>query len=179
MNNIIEEKEIVEKEFNNFSYEQERESDRKKYKQELIQEILENYKYGDIVKLNVCARFLHYNIELENELANLKHMMGPIKRYLQQRGIILRGIAGVGYYILKPKEISGYVYGSYITRSRRTLDKSEEILGVVDETQLNDIRKEELESVRELNSKLQEAIDNVKVKSRYMSRREYYNRLQD
>lgn len=171
------EKEIIEKEFTNYSYEGERESDKKAYKEELVNLIRNEYEYGQVVRFDLCARILHYNLEDELERYRFKNMMNTVKIILEKNGKILKGISGVGYYILKPREISGFVYNKHIKKSRRTLDRAEELLEIVDESELNEVRKEELDNMKELTRQLQNVVDKATIESKYISRREYYESL--
>ena len=48
-----------------------------------------------------------------------------------EKGVVLKSVAGVGYYILKPKQVSGYVYHTYTRRIDKLLAKGGKILSLV------------------------------------------------
>ena len=106
-------------------------------------------------------------------------MMQVIKNYLIEKGYILKSISGLGYYILKPSQVSKHCYRTYILKAGRTFDKSEFVLDHVDKTELNDIRLEEINNIMELNKQL---IDNTwkSIKeSTYYSRKDAYDNSED
>lgn len=153
-------------------------SEKEQYIQELTEKILD-MNYGETIEFEECARILHYNIELEEEAKKFKSMMAKIKNFLIDYGYVLKTIGGIGYYILKPKQISGYCYKTYMTKTSRLLAKSERILNHTDETELSDTRMEEYENAKMLNQELQEAIEGTINSSVYYSRKDYYNSLED
>jgi len=161
-----------------FRYEQERDSAKKQYKQEAIEYIL-SFNYGETVMHEELSKILHYNINDEKEYKKYKLMMQVIKNYLIEKGYILKSISGLGYYILKPSQVSKHCYRTYILKAGRTFDKSEFVLDHVDKTELNDIRLEEINNIMELNKQL---IDNTWKsiqESTYYSRKDAYDNSED
>ena len=116
---------------------------------------------------------------IEKEARKFKSTMVKVKNFLIDYGKILKTISGVGYYILKPKQISGYCYKTYITITSKILSKSERILKHVDREELDEPRTEEYENIKSLNQELQEAIEGTINSSVYYSRKDYYNSLED
>lgn len=162
----------------NFRYDSRYQSEYKQHIQETIDFILEK-NYGDTIGYIPLAKLLHYNIDDELESKKFKVMMGRVKNFLIDYGYILKSIPGVGYYILKPKQISGYCYHTYIRRTENLLNKSGRILSHVAQNELSEIRKEEYENVCELNSDVTNAIDTTIENSKYYSKKNYYNNLED
>lgn len=162
----------------NFRYEQINDSENKQRKQELVELILDT-NYGNVISLNTIGDILKLNINDELELIKLKRIVGSLKDFLVTRGKVLRSIKGVGYYILKPKEISGYCYRNFIKKSQRTLDKSMFVLSCTDQTDLTHIQKEEFADMMELNKELIEKVSKTVVESTYFNRKAYYESLQD
>ena len=96
-----------------FVYTQEKDSKKMQYKQEVIEYIL-SLDYGEtITNLELC-KMLHYNIDDELDYKRYKVMIGNIKKFLLTKGRILKGITGIGYYILKPKQASQYCFRTYV-----------------------------------------------------------------
>ena len=146
--------------------------------QELVEYILDK-NYGQTISNEELSKILHYNIEIEEEFLKYKSTMGRVKNFLIDYGYILKSIAGVGYYILKPKQIAGYCYRTYIVKTQRLLDKSDRILTHTDKTKLSDIRKEEHSNVLQLNTDVNEGIWKTIQTSGYYKRKTYYENLGD
>ena len=162
----------------NFRYDSRYESEFKQRIQETIDFILEK-NYGDTIGYIPLAKILHYNIDDELEAKKFKVMMGRVKNFLIDYGYVLKSIAGVGYYILKPKQISGYCYHTYIKRTESLLDKSGRILSHVEQSKLSEIRKEEYDNVCNLNLGVTNAIDTTIENSEYFNKKNYYENLED
>ena len=146
--------------------------------QDLVEYILDK-DYGDTITIIEAGRILHFNVDNEDELKKMKSTMGRVKNFLIDYGYVLKSISGIGYYILKPKQIAGHCYHTYITRTRKLLDKSDRILTHTDKTQLSDIRKEEHTNVLELNTVLNDEIWKTTQASGYYKRKTYYDNLED
>lgn len=162
----------------NFRYEGERNSEYKQRIQELVEYILDR-NYGETVTYQEASNILHYNIELEEENKKFKSTMLRVKNFLVDYGYILKSISGIGYYILKPKQVSSHCYRTYVKRSQKMLDKSSYVLDHVDGSELSDDRTEELNNMIQLNKALIENVWNTVKSSGYYSRKDYYNSLED
>lgn len=162
----------------NFRYTGEYQSEYSQRIGELVEYILEQ-DYGTTIPFERCANYLHYNIEDEKEFKEFKNTMARVKNFLIDKGYVLKSITGVGYYILKPKQISGYCYHTYIRRTENLLNKSSRILSHVETHELSEIRKEEYDNVCDLNSDITNVIDTTIEKSKYYSRKSYYDNLED
>lgn len=162
----------------NFIYESSYNSEYKQRIQKTIEYILSK-KYGTTVLNTDLGKMLHYNIDLEEEYKKYKSTMCRIKNFLIDYGYILKSVAGVGYYIMKPKQISGYCYRTYITKTQRLLDKSARILNHIDTNELSEDRLSERQDVINLNSEISQNIEGTIVVSTYYSRKNYYNNLDD
>lgn len=146
--------------------------------QEVVEYILDK-KYGEVVSNTELGSILHYNIDDEKEFIKFKSMMGRIKSFLIDYGYILKSVSGIGYYILKPKQITGHCYRTYVKKSQRALDKSSYILDHTDLTELSDTRKEEFDNFQSLNKELIDSMDKLITTSRYYDRKSYYESLED
>lgn len=135
--------------------------------------------YGDTISFEQLANLLKYNLEDETEKKRFKNVMSKVRNILINYGYVLKTIAGVGYYILKPKHISSYCYRTYIDKTKTLLEKSERILVHVDQKELSDIRKKEYSEMTELNQQLYGEIGLVVEGSEYGRNRAYYNSLED
>lgn len=152
-----------------------------KYKYEL-QEVVEyilDHKYGDTIAFEKLANILKFNIEDETEKKKFKNQMARVKNFLIEYGYILKSIAGVGYYILKPQHISGFCYHTYIRRTLNLLEKSDRILQHVDTWEMSNIRKQEHEEMQELNKGTIEAINREDKNSNYKKHKTQYDAIID
>ena len=145
---------------------------------ELVELILEKGYGGTIPNTEAC-KVLGYNIDNEEEFKKYKSTMQRVKNFLIDYGCILKSIAGIGYYILQPKQISSHCYRTYIDRTKNLLEKSERILNHVDKLELSEIRMEEYNDVLNLNTKVYEAIGEQIKTSGYYLRKTYYDNLTD
>jgi hypothetical protein len=159
-------------------YDSRYESEYKQRIQETVEYILDK-NYGDTLSNIDLGRMLHYNIDNDEEFKKYKSTMSRIRDFLIEYGYVLKGVPGVGYYILKPKQIAGHCYRTYIKKTTRLLTKSDRILSCTDKTQLSDIRKEEHANVHELNTVLNNDIWNTIKASGYYKRKTYYDNLND
>ncbi len=162
----------------NFRYDSRYESEYKQRIQETVEYVLDK-KYGDTISFESLAKLLHYSLEDEHETKKFKSTMGRVKQFLIEKGYILKSIAGVGYYILKPKQISGYCYHTYIRRTKNLLEKSGRILKYTDQTELSEIRQEEYDNVCDLNLDTMSAISTTIENSKYYANKHYYESLED
>lgn len=162
----------------NYRYEGERNSEYKQRISEVVEYILDK-NYGETIEFDILANMLHYNIEIEEENKKFKSTMSRIKNILIDFGYVLKSITRVGYYILKPKQISGYCYHTYIRKTTNLLDKSARILNHTRHSLLSPERKEEYDNVVDLNFDTTTAIENTIENSKYYSRKAYYDSLGD
>ena len=115
----------------NFRYEGEYNSEFKQRISETVEYILDETKEkgkGITLSNKKLGNLLKYNIEDELEWKKYKSTMNRVKNILINYGIVLKSIVGIGYYVLKDNQISGYCYHTYIKRTTILLDKSEHIL---------------------------------------------------
>lgn len=159
----------------NFAFEQEHDSSKKRPKQEVIEYIL-SLDYGTTIENETLAKILQYNLDSEEEYKKYKSMMGVIKNFLLSKGRVLKSISHLGYYILKPSQVSQHCYRTYILHASRLYDKSDFVLGKTDKTGLNDMRREEIDNMMKLNKELIEKTWKTIQESAYYSRKEVYDR---
>lgn len=161
-----------------FRYIGEKDSKKKQNIQECIEYILDK-KRGDTCSTESLAQILGYNIDDEKEYKKFKSTMIRVKNFLIDYGYVLKSISGVGYYILKSKQIAGFCYHTYILKTERLLEKSDRILTHTDKTELSEVRTEEWNNINRLNGDVYENIDNTINSSEYWKNKEKYNSLED
>ena len=135
--------------------------------------------YGETITLEETGKLLQYNIEDEHELKKMKSVMCRIKNYLIDRGYVLKSIVGVGYYIMKPKQIPNYVYRTYTLRTLRLIEKQDRILAHTPISDLSELRQKENAEIKQLTKVTYEAINKSIDESEYFKNRAFYNGLDD
>ena len=162
----------------NYRYEGEYES---KYKQNISEtiEFILSKNYGETLLHTELSKMLGYNIDDEGEEKKYKSTMGRIKNIILEYGYVLKSINGIGFYILKPTQITQHCYRTYVKRAGRMYDKSEYILEHTDKTQMSAERKEEIENMMEMNNDLIANIWETIKESKYYSRKTVYDSLED
>lgn len=161
-----------------FRYTGERDSKKKQNIAECIEYVLSKQR-GDTIATETLAKILGYNTDDEKEYRKFKSTMLRVKNFLIDYGYVIKSIAGVGYYILKSKQISGYCYHTYILKTERLLEKSDRILTHTDQTELNEVRKEEYKNVNKLNQDVYENIDDTINASEHFKNKNKYDSLED
>ena len=161
-----------------FRYESEKTGSKTQNIQNTIEFIL-NKEYGTTITHTELSHLLNYNIEIEEEFKKYRTVIARIKSFIMQYGYVLKGINGVGYYILKPSQISKHCYRTYMKRSARLLDKSFFVLDRTEKQDLNADRTEEINNMMTLNRQLIENMQNTIQESAYYSRKEYYDSLEE
>jgi hypothetical protein len=162
----------------NFRFEQERDSSKKQYKQEVIEYIL-NEPYGIVINNDELGPMLKYNIDDEEEFKKYKAMMNQIRQVLLKYGRVLKSVPGTGYYILKPTQVSQHCYRTYIKSASRLYDKSAYVLDRTDKSEMNKERLEEINNMINLNKQLIENTWDTIQESAYYSRKNVYDNLKD
>lgn len=135
--------------------------------------------YGETISLEEAGQILKYNIDNEKEFRRFRSVMSRIKNYLIDRGYLLKSIVGVGYYIMKPKQVPNYVYRTYTLRSLRLIEKQDRILEHTPTSELSQIRQQENKDIKALTKKTYEAINKSIDESEYFKNRAFYNGLDD
>lgn len=135
--------------------------------------------YGDTIPFEKLSEMLGYNIEDEKEKKKFRSTMQRIRNYLIEKGYVLRSIVGVGYYIMKPKQISGYCYHTYVCKIDRLLGKAGRILEHTDKTKLSAIRTKEYNEYKQLNQDVKETVREEVSSSKYYANKQVYDSLND
>lgn len=136
-------------------------------------------EYGENVEYSILAKMFNLNLKEESDWKKLSNRMKQVKNILIDYGIVLKNVVGIGYYILKPKQISSYCYRTYVDKSKSLLEKSERILKGVNQSELSEVRKKEHKEMTLLNKELSVGMDNFIENSDYDKNKTYYNSLED
>lgn len=159
-------------------YEGERDTQYRDKINECVEYIIEQ-GYGVVIENENLAKILGFNLEITKEYDKFKEKMCRIKNFLIEKGIVLKGVTGIGYYVLKPKQVSGYVYHAYTRRIDNLLAKGSKILNYTPKYDLSDIRKEEINNLMDLNTDLINNVDTTIENSEYYNKKDIYDNLDD
>lgn len=132
-------------------------------------------QYGEIIYHTEIARILGFD-KTESKYGIY---VRKAKDRLIPYGKVLKSIPGVGFIVLKPQQVSGFVYRKYIKKTLNMYDKSEEILSYLQRDNFSEAREKEFQDVQKLNRDLQESTASMIQESGYYSRMDYYNSLDE
>lgn len=130
--------------------------------------------YGDTISYNEIGKILGINVENEEEKKKFISIMRKIKNILIDYGYILKNIAGIGYYILKPKQIASYAYRTYIIKPTKLYEKANRILEHTNKKELNEIETQEHKEVTILNNNLLASSNSIIDNSDYAEHKYLY-----
>lgn len=142
-------------------------------------EYISSLEYGALVPTAKLNEYFNYNLEDEKEKRKFNNIMRKIKNVLIEKGFMLRTITGKGYYIMKPQQISGYCYHTYICKMDKILGKTEKILNHIEKDKMSPIRRVEHKEVKTLNRKLRDNISVTIENSDYYEHKSTYDALKD
>ncbi len=164
--------------YDSFRYQGERDSKKKRNIQEAVEFILDK-NYGETLTHDELGHILGYNVENEEELKKYKSVMSRIKNFLINYGYVLKGISGIGYYILKPTQVSKHCYRTYIKKAGNLYEKSSYILDKTKKENMDEVRLEEIKNIMQLNQQLIDNAWKTVRESAYYSRKDFYDSLED
>ena len=134
---------------------------------------------GNVIPYDILSEMFGRKLNSEKEWKTLTNRMRQVKSIMVNYGIVLKNVIGVGYYILKPKQISSYCYRTYIEKSQKLLNRSQKILNNIDKKELSEIRQKEYTEMNSLNTKVNIDLSSTVEKSDYNKNMAYYNSLKD
>lgn len=134
---------------------------------------LNQKEYGEIIYHHEIENIL----EIKRELSKYGIYLKLVKDLLIPESKILKAIPGVGYQVLKPQQVSSFVYRKYIKRTLNMYNYSSEILSFLNRDGFDSDRENEYNDVKELNNTLKNTTQNIIEKSGYYSRKDYYDNL--
>ena len=141
---------------------------------ELALEYILTRKHGETIPYVTLANILRFSLQDEHQEKIFKRRMSKIKNILIDYGYVLKSVGGVGYYILKPNQISSFTFRNYIVKPQKAYEKANRILNHVDTTKLNEIGKEEHRYAKELAENIAETTENAIYNSNYWNNKILY-----
>lgn len=146
--------------------------------QELINKLFNLFitkEYGDLIYHSEVEKILGFDRSLNKYGIYVKQA----KDRLVEHSKILKAIPGIGWQVLKPQQVSSFVYRQYIKKTLKIFDYSQNILFYLNKTGFSKDRLNEFQDVEELNDALKLKTQSIIQSSKYYSRIDYYNSLKD
>lgn len=135
--------------------------------------------YGETISIEELNKILNENLNDEYGKVRFRHQMNKVKNELYEKGYVIRSIYNVGYYILKPNQVSSYTYRNFILKPTKAYQKATIILNNINTNKLSNDRLEERNNVLNLNTLLRRTSNNIIKNSDYHKKENYYNNLKD
>ena len=121
-----------------------------KEKRQKVIELILTKEYGETVTYNELNAILQENINDYQGKVAFRRNMNKVKNELFSKGYVIRPILNVGYYILKPNQVSSYTYRNYIVRPINSFKKAKTILENTERKQLKGQETTEYQTTYEL-----------------------------
>lgn len=116
-----------------------------KEKREKVMELILSKEYGETVTYEELNEILDRNLQDYRERDYFRREMNKVKNSLFEHGYVIRPVFNVGYYVLKPNQVSSYTYRNYIVKPINSFKKAKTIL---DHTESNKIKGQEITEFR-------------------------------
>ena len=126
-----------------------------------IGEYIIKKNYGEIITIKELNEFIQVDLSDEIGKRKFKRIMSKVKNRLINCGYVIRSIYNVGYYILKPNQISSYTYRNYIIKPLKQFDKANIILKNTNKKQLSTDEIKEHKATCELNRAIMYATNSL------------------
>lgn len=131
------------------------EVDKKRSQIKTIVDYIKNKDYGTTIEFMELQPFTNYNLSDELEFYWFKtNIINKVKKELIKYGKVLKSVKFIGYYILKPNQISSYTYRTYIRKPLKSFERARLILANTNIKELNKNDVNEYYLTRELNNVL-------------------------
>ena len=150
-----------------------------KEKREKVITYILSKNYGETIKNEELNEILKEDLNDEYGKIRFRHQMDKAKNKLYEKGYVIKSIYGIGYYILKPNQISSYTYRNFILKPMKSYKKADTILKNINKTNLSESRLEENKNALSLNTLLNRTSKNIIETSNYYKKENYYNNLND
>lgn len=123
-----------------------------KEKRDKITKLILSKKYGETLNYDELNLILQEDLDDYYGKQHFIKQMNKVKNELFSKGYVIRPIYNVGYYILKPEQISSYTYRTYITKPLKSFKKAETILMNTEKANLKGKYWEEYKATCNLNN---------------------------
>ncbi len=122
-----------------------------KEKRMKIIELILTKDYGETIEYDKLNEILQEDIDDYYGKQCFIRQMNKVKNELFSKGYVIRPVYNVGYYILKPNQVSSYTYRTYITKPINSFKKARTILDNTEKSKLKGQEVSEYKTTCELN----------------------------
>lgn len=113
--------------------------------------------YGDTITIEELNEIIQEDLSDERGKRKFKIILSKAKNRLINCGYVIKSIYNVGYYILKPNQISSYTYRNYIVKPMKQFSKANTILKNTNKRELNAEEWGKHKTTMELNRSIMQA----------------------
>ena len=125
-----------------------------KEKREKIKKLVLSKNYGETLSYNELNSILQEDLNDYYGKVVFRRQMNKVKNELFSKGYVIRPVYNVGYYILKPNQVSSYTYRNYITKPMNSFKKAKVILDNTKKGKLQGQEISEYNATCELNESI-------------------------
>ena len=122
-----------------------------KEKREKVMELILTKEYGYTLSYEELNDIFQENLNDRYGRELIRREMCKVKNNLFEKGYVIRPIYNVGYYILKPNQVSSYTYRTYIAKPINSFKKARTILDNTAKNKLKGQEVSEYQTTCELN----------------------------
>lgn len=107
-----------------------------KEKREKIKELILEKEYGETLTYEQLNSIIQEDLSDYYGRNVFKRLMNKVKNELFEKGVVIRPVYNIGYYILKPNQVASYTYRNYIVKPLNSFKKARTILENTDRSKL-------------------------------------------
>ena len=122
-----------------------------KEKREEIKELILSREYGETLTYEELNNILQEDLGDFYGREVFRRQMNKVKNELFSEGYVIRPVYNVGYFILKPNQVSSYTYRNYIVKPMNSFKKAKIILNNTEKKKLKGQEISEYVNTCELN----------------------------
>ena len=130
--------------------------DRREEIESIVEYVLTNFKYGDMLSYDTLQRIIGYGVE-NIEFA---YIMKRVKDELIEYGCILSTVFNEGFKILHPNEVVKEVYNKYAKLGVVRFAKGLKVMANIDQSLLNSKEKEQFLEMADMMNSLYKTSEN-------------------
>lgn len=147
-----------------------------KEKREKLYEFILSKNYGETITIEQINNILQENLNSDLGSKRFRNQINKVKNKLYEKGYVIRSIYDIGYYILKPNQVSSYTYRNFIVKPTKQFNKARIIMKNTNSKNLNDDEYIELYNTIELNKEMIRTTNKIlNSEKNFYKKGNYYN----
>lgn len=145
-------------------------------KREKLYEFILSKNYGETITIEQINNILQENLNSDLGSKRFRNQINKVKNKLYEKGYVIRSIYDIGYYILKPNQVSSYTYRNFIVKPTKHFNKARIIMKNTNTKNLNDDEYVELYNTIELNKEMIRTTNKIlNSEKNFYKKGNYYN----